>query len=75
MTVYSVKKSIESELFESLQKVSVTHGLMLRGPQVDFLLLLKTVEQDFPELYVVYQTSSTGRLWIKRGEEGDSKHD
>lgn len=69
MTVYTSKKTPEQELIDSLQKVSVTHGLVLRGPQVDFLRLLKTLEQDFPELYVVYQTSSTGRLWIKRGEE------
>ena len=69
MTVYPSKKTPEKELIDSLQKVSVTHGLVLRGPQVDFLRLLKTLEQDFPELYIVYQTSSTGRLWIKRGEE------
>ena len=69
MTVYPSKKSPEKELIDSLQKVSVTHGLVLRGPQVDFLRLLKTLEQELPELYVVYQTSSTGRLWIKRGEE------
>jgi predicted metal-dependent RNase len=68
MTVYPSKKTPEKELIDSLQKVSVTHGLVLRGPQVDFLRLLKTLEQELPELYVVYQTSSTGRLWIKRGE-------
>jgi hypothetical protein len=69
MTFNSSKKPPEKELIDSLQKVSVTHGLVLRGPQVDFLRLLKTLEQDFPELYIVYQTSSTGHLWIKRGEE------
>ena len=69
MTVYSSKKSPEKELIDSLQKVSVTHGLVLRGPQVDFLRLLRTLEQEIPDLYIVYQTSSTGRLWIKRGEE------
>lgn len=73
MTVYPSKKSPEKELIDSLQKVSVTHGLVLRGSQVDFLRLLKTLEQDFPELYIVYQTSSTGRLWIKRGEEEVTK--
>jgi|GEM_PF-2096132 len=62
-------KSSEQELIDSLQKVSVTHGLVLRGPQVDFLRLLNTLEQDYPELYIVYQTSSTGRLWIKRRQE------
>jgi hypothetical protein len=69
MNVCQPKKSPEKELIDSLQKVSVTHGLVLRGPQVDFLRLLRTLEQDLPDLYVVYQTSSTGRLWIKRGAE------
>jgi hypothetical protein len=68
MAVFSSKKYPEKELIDSLQKVSVTHGLVLRGPQVDFLRLLRTLEQDLPDLYVVYQTSSVGRLWIKRGE-------
>lgn len=68
MAVISSKKTPENELIDSLQKVSVTHGLVLRGPQVDFLRLLRTLEQEIPDLYVVYQTSSVGRLWIKRGE-------
>ena len=69
MAVPSNKKYAEKELIDSLQKVSVTHGLVLRGPQVDFLRLLRTLEQDLPDLYVVYQTSSVGQLWIKRGAE------
>lgn len=69
MTVSLSKKNPEKELIDSLQNVSVTHGLVLRGPQVDFLRLLRTLEQELPDLYIVYQTSSTGRLWIKRGEE------
>jgi len=69
MTVSPSKRTPEKELIDSLQNVSVTHGLVLRGPQVDFLRLLKTLEQELPDLYIVYQTSSTGRLWIKRGEE------
>jgi predicted metal-dependent RNase len=73
MAVYSSKKSPEKELIDSLQKVSVTHGLVVRGPQIDFLHLLETLEQDFPELFVVYQTSSTRRLWIKRGEDEVAK--
>jgi hypothetical protein len=68
MAVPSSKQTPEKELIDSLQKVSVTHGLVLRGPQVDFLRLLRTLEQELPDLYVVYQTSSVGRLWIKRGE-------
>lgn len=73
MTVSSSKKYLEKELIDSLQKVSVTHGLVLRGPQVDFLRLLRTLEQDLPDLYVVYQTSSVGQLWIKRGEEMETR--
>jgi hypothetical protein len=73
MTIPSFKKYPEKELIDSLQKVSVTHGLVLRGPQVDFLRLLRTLEQDLPDLYVVYQTSSVGRLWIKRGEETEAR--
>lgn len=73
MTVLPSKKIPEKELIDSLQNVSVTHGLVFRGPQVDFLRLLKTLEQELPNLYIVYQTSSTGRLWIKRGEETEAR--
>jgi len=73
MVICLAEKYSENELIESLKKVSVTHGVVLRGPQSDFLRLLKTLEQELPDLYIVYQTSSTGHLWIKRGEEEVTK--
>lgn len=63
MTVYNSK-----QLIDSLEKTSISHGLIIRSTQADFLRLLQTIEMDFPEIYVVYKADSVGKLWLKHGE-------
>lgn len=56
------------QLVESLEKTSIAHGLVIKATQADFLRLLKTIDQDFPAIYVVYKADSVGKLYIKHGQ-------
>jgi hypothetical protein len=56
------------QLVESLEKTSIAHGLVIKSTQADFLRLLKTIEFDFPGIYVVYKADSIGKLYIKHGQ-------
>lgn len=49
-------------------KTSVTNALVYLGPEESVRRLLKTLEIDFPEIRIVYKTSSVGKLWIQKGE-------
>lgn len=63
MTVFNSK-----QLIESLEKTSISHGLVIKATQADFLRLLQTIKLDFIEIYVVYKADSVGKLYIKHGE-------
>ena len=69
MTVYNKQKPLpDQELLDSLTTVSLTHGLILRGTQADFARLQRTLNLEFPDLFLVYKVSSVEKCWIKKGE-------
>ncbi len=54
----------EQQLFESVKKTSLTRALVFKSNQIDFERLLRTLQQDFPDVYVVYKATSGGKLRI-----------
>jgi hypothetical protein len=61
-------ESTNTDLISSLQNDDVTLGLILRGKLVDTKRLTRTLQLEFPDLFLVYQTVSVGKLFIKKGE-------
>ena len=71
MSIYSpnqkVSNSCPDQLLDSLVRVHLTHGIVFRGTQMDYARLLRTLELEFPDLYIVYKASSVDKLWLKHG--------
>jgi hypothetical protein len=63
MTLYNSK-----QLVESLEKTSISHGLIYKATQADALRLQQMIEIEFPQIYIVYKADSVGKLWLKHGE-------
>ncbi|MFA5366049.1 MAG: hypothetical protein WC325_12780 [Candidatus Bathyarchaeia archaeon] len=63
-----IKVNVEDSVLESYSRTNIPHGLILQISPEDFAKLLHSISTELPDAYVVYQTHSLGRLYIKRGE-------
>ncbi|NLF88842.1 hypothetical protein GX563_08475 [Candidatus Bathyarchaeota archaeon] len=57
-----------SELLDQLTKIKFTHAFVVRGTYAAFSKLEKTLETEFPDLFVVYKANSAGKLFISHSE-------
>lgn len=60
--------TVDDSVLESYRRTNISHGLILQISPEDFAKLLRLISMELPDAYVVYQTHSLGKLWIKRGE-------
>jgi hypothetical protein len=49
-------------------KTRITGALVLRLSMKEFEHLLVVLEEDFPEVQIIYKKTSAGKLWILEGE-------
>jgi len=56
----------EQQIVDSAKKVSLTRAVVFKANQIVFERFLRTLELDFPEIYVIYKATSAGRLRIEK---------
>lgn len=59
----------EQQLIDTAKKVSLTRALVFKSDQLAFERLLRTVKFDFPEIFIVYKATSSGKLCIQHESE------